>query len=387
MSAPSGPVRRVTHVVFDFHGGGLETVVSSMIEHMTQHHPDVAVSVISLSGRVGRVGERIRPRLDQLHALSPLPGVSMFAPIGIARAIRATRPDVVHLHSGAWLKPAYAARLARVPRVVYTEHGREHDDPALARILDRRAASLTDAVVAVSGRLGRYMSETVGLPASQVAVVPNGVDVDAFAPGASDFALRTNLGIPAQAPVVGSVGRFEAVKGYDVLLAAFARVSIAGAAPHLVLCGEGSEGDRLRRLAGQLGLAGRVHFPGWISNVREHYSLFDVFTLSSHSEGASISLLEAMASGAVPVVTDVGANAEMLGRSLSHLVVPPGDPERLAGALAAGLAAARGDGAGVEARRRVVEYYSLGSMVDGYLGVYDGRAVGRERATRDLAPA
>src|SRR5262249_4426582 len=111
---------------------------------------------------VGHLGESTRSLVERFEVLRLARGVSMLAPTRLAATIRDMRPDVVHLHSGAWLKGAYAATLAGVRRIVYTEHGREHHDPMLARLQDRIASRWTDSVVAVSERLARYMAASVG---------------------------------------------------------------------------------------------------------------------------------------------------------------------------------------------------------------------------------
>src|SRR4051812_22805638 len=97
----SRPVR-VTHVVHDFEGGGLETLVGAMVKGFDRSR--VTSSVLSLSGRIGRLGEALRGEVDQMTAIRPAPIVSLIAPIGIMNALRATRPDVVHAHSGVWFK-------------------------------------------------------------------------------------------------------------------------------------------------------------------------------------------------------------------------------------------------------------------------------------------
>lgn len=370
----SRPPVRVTHVVFDLDGGGLETLVGEMAR-CTAGSP-VVTSIITLSGRVGRVGAAAREQVDQFHVVRPVPLASMALPLGLARAIRRTRADVVHLHSGAWYKPVRAARLARVKRVVFTEHGREHFDPPLLKWLDRRAARRTDAVVAVSDRLARYLREDVGIAPELVRTIPNGIDIDRFAPGPAPDALRARLALPRTADVVGSVGRLEPVKAYDRLLDAYAalRCRRDGAAPvYLVLCGDGSQRGALERRATELGIADGVRFTGWTDRALDFYRLFDVFALTSRSEGVSVSLIEAMACTAAPVVTDVGANAEVVGPELADQVVPGWDARAFADALDRAL---RGQGQerslGGRARLRVAGRHSLSGMLAAYEQLYRG---------------
>ena len=363
---------RVTHVVFDFNGGGLETLVAELAARFVG--TPTRVSLVTLSGRVGRLGEATRDRFDQFHVVRPVRGVSMLLPLGLARVIRQTRADVVHVHTGSWYKGALAARLAGVSRVVYTEHGREHDDPRFKQWLDRRAARFTTDVVAVSGRLARYMATDVGIDPAKIRTIHNGVDTTAFTPGAASVDYRSSLGIPPDSLVIGSVGRLESVKAYEHLLTAAAMIRTKLSRSFVVVvAGDGTQRAPLEEQARQLGISDMVRLPGWTDQPVRTHRLFDVFVLPSRSEGQSVSLMEAMACGAAPVVTDVGSNAEMLGPALKDYVVPADRPEALADALlrvlspGAPLAAIRS-----EVRQRVVDLYSLDRMTEEYDRLYRG---------------
>ena len=362
---------RVTHVVHDLNGGGLETLVADMARR--QAGTGVVVSAISLSGRVGRVGQQIRPLLDQYHVLKLLPAVSMLWPSELAHTIRTTGAGVVHLHSGCWYKGSLAARLAGVP-VLYTEHGREHHDPPLAKWLDRRAARRTDAVVTVSDRLARYMERVLGVPASRLQTIQNGVDTSVFTPGVAPTSLREQFGIPPEAMVVGSIGRLEPVKAYTRLIDAVAtlRASNAVGRPVVgILWGEGSARAELEARVAERELGGVFHLPGWTEDARESHRLLDVFALTSLSEGASVSLMESLASGVTPLVMNVGANAEVVGPELANQVVPAADEAAFTAALIATLRdEARRARAAVAGRRHVESHYSLDTMLAAYERLY-----------------
>jgi glycosyltransferase involved in cell wall biosynthesis len=366
---PNRPVR-VTHVVFDLHGGGMESLVGAMGAGFAGSN--VRMSVVTLGGREGRVGARIRTHLEALSVVRSVPGLSMLRPTAIARALRHLAPDVVHLHSGCWYKGALAARLAGVPRVIFTEHGREHDDPPLSRWLGRRAAHRTDTVVAVSERLAEYMRRVVGVDPAKICTIPNGLDTAMFRPGAPSPELARRLDLPPRAIVVGSIGRLEPVKAYDRLIEAVAKLRDQEGAPlYLVLCGDGSERTRLEALAASRGLGSRVRLPGWVNNSTEYYHLFDVFALTSLSEGTSVSLLEAMACGVAPLVTDVGGNRALLGPDLADQQVPPDNPAAFAAALSrtVGAPGRRREVARI-ARRRVVTHFALEGMLEAYRRLY-----------------
>jgi len=355
----------------------MESLVAEMAKRFARS--SVAMSVITLSGRVGRVGRAVRPLVDQFHVLKPLPGISMVAPLGLVRCLRRIRPDVVHLHSGAWYKGALAARLARVPRIVYTEHGREHYDPRRARWLDRWASRWTDVVVAVSDGLRRYLEVALHVPPDRIQTIENGIDVDLFSPGPRSQELLDNLTIPPDAVVVGSVGRLEPVKAYQRMIEAVAHIGRSGVMNrpvYLVICGEGSEREALAECARQWGVADRVRLPGWVDRPVEVYRSLDVFALTSLSEGASISLMEAMACGAAPVVMAVGANAEILGPDLRDQVVPAGDVAAFQRTVVATLQSPdRRALVRALARARAIERCSLDRVIRAYERAYRASAL------------
>ncbi len=363
---------RVTHVVHDLNGGGFESLIAAMARRLADS--SVVLSTISLSGREGRVGGVIRRLLDQYLVMGPMHPVSMLAPVALARTIAATRPDVVHLHSGVWHKGSLAARRAGVRGVVYTEHGREHFNfSRIARSLDRLASKRTDVVVAVSDRLHRYLVDSLGVSGRRVVTIPNGVDTHEFCPGPAPRAFRASLGLAPDSLVIGSVGRLEPVKAYSRLVEAVARVRALGTPRPLqcVIWGDGPERPGLEALVRSLGLERDILLPGWTDSPVAAHRTLDVFVLTSISEGTSVSLLEALACGVAPVVTDVGGNGDVLGTALAGQLVPSGDADRLAAALRDMLGdRERRERAGRLGRARVVARYSLDGMIERYLGAY-----------------
>jgi glycosyltransferase involved in cell wall biosynthesis len=139
----------------------------------------------------------------------------------------------------------------------------------------------------------------------------------------------------------------------------------------LVVAGDGSERQRLQELADQLGVAKRVFLLGWRDDTELVLTESALFTMSSRSEGTSVSLLEAMSSGLCPVVTEVGGNAAVLGPELRHRLVAPESPEALAAAWRGALldrASLQADAA--RARARVLSTFSIEQMVRSYEQLY-----------------
>lgn len=363
---------KVLHVVHKLDLGGLERLVGSIARLIDRDRFETHILTLS---EFGRLAEGLEAYAE-LHRFRSVPQLSMIWPRGLTRAIGVISPDVVHTHSGVWYKASLAARRAAVPRLVHTDHGRHSPDPWIGRLLDGLAARRTDVVVAVSEALRRQMAATVVSDASRIRVIVNGVDTDRYRPQPVNGLLRVELGLPTGAPVIGSIGRFDPVKAYDVMIQAFAllqRTWTERPSPVLVLVGDGPERARLAELIEQHGLQQAAHLVGWRRDVDQLYALFDVFTLSSWSEGTSLGLLEAMSSGVCPIVTDVGGSPAVLGERLRHRLVRPGDAAALAAAWRNALMDPLGRKAdGAASRARVRQAFGLEQMVREYERIYGG---------------
>jgi glycosyltransferase involved in cell wall biosynthesis len=373
---PASRKLRVLHIVQNLNYGGMERLVFEVLRRTDR--AAFESHVLTLVYR-GRFGEGLSAHAT-LHEAAPMSKASLLWPASLAGQIRSIAPDVVHTHSGVWYKASLAAKLAGVPRVVHTEHGRAVPDPWTARTLDGLASRRTDAVIAVSESVAARLRADVVHDSRRVVIIANGVDTDLFIPGPDNGRLRAELGIAAGTPVIGSIGRLEPVKGYEVSVEALAllrRGPIGAAAPVLVLAGDGSQRRDLEERAARLGVTDGIRFLGWRDDTRDLLSAFALFTMSSHSEGTSVSLLEAMSAGLCPVVTDVGGNAAVLGPALAHRLVPPGDAAALAEAWRDTLLdQSRRESDARAARARVLATFTLERMVRDYGRVHRGELPG-----------
>jgi glycosyltransferase involved in cell wall biosynthesis len=350
--------------------GGMERVVADLIRGSDRNRFDMHVLGLQ---KLGPNADRVAD-CASLHRSVPLSRLSLIWPRELAAQIREIRPDVVHTHGQIWYKATLAARLAGVPRIVHTDHGRPPGpEPWILRMMERRAARRVNAIVAVSQSLADQVATSYGA-ASRLCVVINGVDTELHAPCADDGSVHEELGLAPGTPLIGSIGRIDPIKGYDVMIDAFARLLAhwdGGPAPVLLVVGYGTEYDSLRAHAERIGIASHVRWLGWREDVARLHAAFTIFTQSSRSEGTSLSLLEAMSAGLCPVVTDVGGNAHVLGPALRHRLVPSESPERLSEAWRSALLnPKRRVEDAAAARRRVEAEFGLRAMVHAYENLY-----------------
>jgi len=199
----------------------------------------------------------------------------------------------------------------------------------LLRTVHHRALRLAHCVIVPSEHVAR-LARGWGIPAERVHVIHNAIPASDLAT-ADRAQLRAELGLPGGFLLI-SVGRLTAVKGVDVALDALARLPDA----HLAVIGEGEQRVALEAQAVALGVIRRVHWTGYQPHERvlAYIRAADVFVLSSHTEGLSHVLLEALSVETPVVATAVGGNIEILTGEQTGLLVPPGDAAALAEAIA-----------------------------------------------------
>jgi ribosomal protein S18 acetylase RimI-like enzyme len=203
------------------------------------------------------------------------------------------------------------------------------------------------------------------------------VDLSRFDPSAvsaeRSAALRAELGIPAEALVVGTVGRLVAEKGYLDLFAAARRVRADEPGVRLLVVG-GADPEKSDRVPEAVIERERdvVTFAGWREEVPDLLSLMDVFVLASHREGLPRSAIEAAAMGKPLVLTDIRGCREVVRQGVEGMLVPPGDPGRLAGAILALVRdPALREKMGAAARARAVEVFDERAVTDRLVAAYE----------------
>lgn len=289
---------------------------------------------------------------------------ALAAVLRLARFMRRERVDVVHNYLlRANVVGTLAARLARVPVVLTSKrgcHARRGLELAGARLSNR----LADCVTANADAVRTFVHDNEGCPLDKMVVIPSGIDTDRFAPlPPADYKAR--LGLAADRRVVGIVTRMRVRKGVEEFLRAMALVRARVPQACAVVVGEVALGEPLAGLVRELGLDDHLHLVGPRNDMPEVLSAFDLFVLSSHDEGMSNAILEAMAMERPVVATAVGGTGEVVQSGRTGLLVPPKDPAALADAMVHLLTAPGGTAAawGAAGRAAVVERFSARAMV------------------------
>jgi glycosyltransferase involved in cell wall biosynthesis len=245
-------------------------------------------------------------------------------------------PDIIQTHNNkSHLLAKLLPELRRRRLWFAFHHGDAYPDlkQRLFNHVDRVSLRSADRVVTVCQAFMPRLA-ACGVTSDRIRILHN--SVMPFSPVSSSerAELRSRLGIGADEAVVLAIGRFSREKGHSVLLRALHQLRSIPRKWKLVLVGVGPERDALMRLARSLGLNERVLFAGAHADVRPFYAIADVFALPSLSEGSPNVLLEAMAAKIPIAATKAGGNPEIILHNETGLLVPIGDPQSLASAIA-----------------------------------------------------
>ena len=245
--------------------------------------------------------------------------------------------DIVHSHmfwSSLFASPI--AWTCRVPVIVETLHGTEawRTGWKANYLVDRATTRFVSKYVAVCNSDAQFLRNRKHVSTKKIAVIPNGVDLRRFAvPQDSRNAIRLSLGFTEEDSVLIVVARFHPGKGHRVLLDSMHELLQSCPNVKLICLGEGPGEAELRAKCDSLGLAHCVRLVGYQQNVPEWLAAADINVLPSFYEGLPLTILEAMASGVPTVASNVGGIPDALEDGVSGLLVPPGDPQKLAEAL------------------------------------------------------
>lgn len=247
----------------------------------------------------------------------------------LIRLIHKNQYDLIHVHSSkAGFLGRVAAKLNRIP-TVYTPNGFYFLDagrPAREKfylLLERGAGKLTDKLIAVSSGEGQQAILRKVIPPHKLIVIPNAINFQEFEPNMeAKFQKKSELGIPADSQIVGTVSRYIPQKNPFALVRTFAQIHKKMPEVRFLWCGEGEMRVVTEQLAKDLGVFDAISFLGYRENVKDIMNTFDIFLLASVFEGLPYTILEAMALALPVVATDVVGSRDVVKHQETGLLVP-----------------------------------------------------------------
>jgi glycosyltransferase involved in cell wall biosynthesis len=363
----------IVHVLSSFGLGGQEKVALDLAAGQVRRGHRVAVVSLApppdgpLAAEFAAVGA-------STHSVAKGAGIDATLVPRLAWAFRKLGARVVHSHNP--LPLIYGAPAARLAGAVaiHTKHGANPGSSGHL-LLRRQAARCVSFFAAVSQTTAEQARDLRDAPADKIVVVTNGIQLDRFHPDdAARAAVRLELGIPASAFVVVTVGRVDEAKNQVLLVNAMAPMLSSDV--HLVIIGDGPARGVLESAISGLPAPRLVHMLGRRMDVARLLPAFDVFAMSSRSEGLPLVLPEAMSAGLPVVSTAVGGIPDVIEDGVTGILCPVDE-----GALRGALTALQHDRErvrkmGKRARTVAQTRYSADRMLDDYMSLYE-RALAR----------
>jgi glycosyltransferase involved in cell wall biosynthesis len=364
--------------------GGAQETAMLIADMLDRDRFDVAVLSGPQTGSEGSLIDEVRGRGIPLTIVPALvreisPAKDLLAVFKMAAFIKRGRFDIVHTNSSkAGVLGRWAAWLAGTPIIVHTVHGWGHNDrqrPLVRRVfilLEQITQRITDRLVVVSPRnIEKGLADGIATPEKYITI-RSGIGLAHFRqPTRPRDAVRSELGIPPGAPVVGSVTRLSPQKAPLDLVGAAALVAAQRPDVHFVAVGDGPLRAKVEARIAALGLTDHFHLTGLRRDVPDLLHSFDLFALSSLWEGLPRVLPQAMAAGLPIVTTAADGSAEAVTDGVNGFLTPPGDAQAMAAALLQllddpALASKMG-----EAGQDRADEFSARKMVDDIAALYE----------------
>ena len=362
--------REIFHVFATFAVGGPQARFATLANALGKRYRHSILAMDGNYAAADRLGVDVEYKLRT--DIAPEKRRTLKNIFAFRRLLSDERPDLLVTSNWGSMEWAMANRPSLVPQIHMEDgFGPEEAAAPLARRAWFRRLALGGKHVAVASRaLEAIAREKWRIPQQRLRFIANGVDAARF-DRAPDPSFVAKMGDPGDSPLIGTVAGLRPEKNLPRLVDAFAAIN-AKIPARLAIVGDGPERGAIEARAGSLGVAARVFLPGYVADPAAILGAFDLFMMSSDTEQAPVSLLEAMASRLAVVATDVGDIAQMVAAENRSCIVPCS-----ASALAeAGLALLSEDGLrkrlGAANRIRCAEAYSEAAMIERWRALWDG---------------
>lgn len=368
----------IAHVIHHLWIGGLENGLINLINRIPEERYRHAIICME---DFSDFSNRLQRDDVEVIAIHKKPGRDPMSKWRLFKLFRELKPSILHSRNLSGLDALLPAYLAGVKYRIHGEHGRDVDDldgnNRKLQLLRRLHRPLIDQYIPLSQDLERYLEQKIGADASRITQIYNGVDTEKFKPsGDNKTPLPIDKFSDSDSIVIGTVGRFQSVKNQMNLAQGF--IQLLDKNPYLakrirlVMIGDGPLRKLVIERLDEAGYSKLVWAPGSRDDINLLLPAMDLFVLPSLAEGISNTLLEAMSCGLPIIATSVGGNPELVVDGVTGTLIPPADSEAMANVLAQYLRnPERMKSHGTAGRKRVEEQFSISSMVDSYLQVYD----------------
>jgi glycosyltransferase involved in cell wall biosynthesis len=370
--------KTVLHIINAFMAGGSETLICRLAPMLLLY--GYRSVVVSLGGVIDDVGKSLTADLqhagmDVIILNKPAMSERWKTVKRCVSLIRQYQPDIVHTHgSTPDLYGGMASWIAGGVQHISTVHSTRFDSRLSVQIVRPILNFLTKPhYIAISDSVATAIEKHLGISQNRIYRVPNGVDTSRFSGYYNRDVVRWKVfKASSNDKVIVSIGRLEQAKNYPCLLKAFAILIEQCPNLKLFIFGEGGERQHLESGIDNLGLSDLIRLPGVTDDVPTILRSADLFVLPSAWEGFGLAAIEAMMAGIPVIISDVGGLGELAEKGAPVLTFPSKNEQALAEKIRQVLKSPElTTKLGQSARNWAMQKYSLDTMVNGYISLYD----------------
>ncbi len=288
-----------------------------------QSNSHFTMSVLCIESPLGPFAEELQNNGIEFHQLNRQPGFDTNLIRQIRKTIKNNKVDIIHCHQYTpWVYGVIAAAFTKT-KVIFTEHGRFYPDSSTwkRKLVNPILNLFTDQITTISKATKQALIEFENIPEKSIEVIYNGIVPLQFEQR-DVVLLRTDLLIPNDHMVLGTIARLDPIKNHTMMLKAFSLVLEEQPNTTLIIVGDGEERENIESCIKELNIKENVILTGYQTRPHNFLALMDVYLLSSLSEGTSMTLLEAMSLAKPCVVTDAGGNPEIIIDGENGFVTP-----------------------------------------------------------------
>jgi glycosyltransferase involved in cell wall biosynthesis len=350
--------------------GGAQQVIRQLVENMDES--EIHSEIVCIDNKLGELGEILQERGVKVHLLNRQPGFDFSLVKQLNHLIKTQRYDIIHCHQYSPYVYGLLGSILRSVKVIFTEHGRFYPDYGTwkRKLINPLLSIFTTRITAISEATKNALVRYENFRRDDIAVIPNGI-TDNSKIIINVSALKKEFEIPENVFIFGTISRLQPIKNQQMMIQAFKQVHDKIINTHLLIVGDGEIKHELEALSKKLNVSQSITFTGFQKDPYRFHKIIDIFLLSSFSEGASMSLLEAMSFSTPCVVTNVGGNTELIHQNKNGLVSTSDDMHSFSENM---LKLIESDGLklklGKKSRDVYLARFTVKGMVENYLSIY-----------------
>jgi len=310
---------------------GAEVMRLVLLRNIDKGKYNIKLCCIGRKGVLGREIEKLGYKVDELK--QNLSSINIATTYKLVKYLKEERPDILHsslFHAN--FHGRLAGLVSSIPHLIIEEHGQHKQYKGIKFfpyiLMDFLLSRFSNFIICCSEELKNDIVEKEKLPRNRIISIENCLDLDMYKIKRQREELRKRYDMSEEMIFI-TVAGLKVGKGHEYLIEAFREVKDMGYSFKCFFAGDGPLKNMLRNKCHKLGLLEDIIFLGHIEGIADYLNASDVFMLPSFSEGLSIALMEGMLMGLASIVTDVGANSNLIKTGFNGTLVSPGDKRGL----------------------------------------------------------